>query len=286
MKRLRTPLSPIANRGVDAEPVPQRCGCFRVPRRGWTTESFLTNPIGVHEYRTPDGQAAQRFHTVLVWTDGSAIELGCFGTAREAADAWDAEVRRRGGTLTNAPRPGERSILTAVRFAFVAAAGFPYPPTDRQWRERQFAQLMQSARSGGVERVWASERDVQQNDHASAPGTQLAFSCAAARGIEPGARAALETKPSRLSSVLWGKCAPCPLPSMTCALCRRARPPQTSRTSFRRARRRAARPTGARARPSPARPPILSGPRRARAAFALSSSTAAIRRCSRICCGA
>ena len=151
-----------------------RCGCTRMPRRGWTTEMYLQSPIGVQAFVTRSGRP--RFHATYACAGATATPLGCFCTIGEAADAWDTHARRRGDTYTNRPRATERSILGALRAAYVSAARFPLPPTDRAWRTLKFEELMQSVRTGGVDGVWASPRDLQQADHASAPGTQLAFS--------------------------------------------------------------------------------------------------------------
>ena len=128
--------------------------------------------------------------------------LGCFGSVEEAADTWDAEARRRGLRHVNQPGTGELSIIEAVRAIFASVTRLPLPPATYAWRAQRFAELMQSAHTGGIEAVWASSRDLQQAlrsascrvahpttpchldasrlrgqvDHASAAGTQLVIS--------------------------------------------------------------------------------------------------------------
>lgn len=193
-------LTPIENRPAlqsfqKAKDVRVQCGCTRLPRRGWKLTHLLTHPIGVHEYVVRGAQP--RFHAMF-----GPTTLGCFGSVEEAADTWDAEARRRGLRHVNQPGTGELSIIEAVRAIFASVTRLPLPPATYAWRAQRFAELMQSAHTGGIEAVWASSRDLQQAlrsascrvahpttpchldasrlrgqvDHASAAGTQLVIS--------------------------------------------------------------------------------------------------------------
>ena len=174
-KRQRTgqPLLPVPLQMLATE----RCRCSRIIRRNWTTTTLLSHPIGVYEQVTSHGQT--RFHAVFSSPSGDSI-LGCFQTIHAAAAAWDAEARRHRWELLNMPvGVSEQCILSVLRTALLPTGKdvqFPFPPTDTVWRSKQFAIFMLHVRDAGPEQAWVSARDLQQSDHALAPGTQLCFS--------------------------------------------------------------------------------------------------------------
>ena len=171
------------------------CRCARHARlaKEWDEQRWLDWPIGVDEMlclaRGPSGPAAAapRFHA----TFAGGVHLGCFATATEAADAWDAEARRRGQRVLNSPRgsSGEVSAAGHLRAVLEALPSHALPPlpSDQAWRSAELAALLAAARSpGGLNRMWADNGggsiggfvggSVVQHDHCSAAGVQLCWS--------------------------------------------------------------------------------------------------------------
>ena len=149
-----------------AAPAPGCTSCVRHARlaQEWDELRWLSWPLGVDEMlaRGPSGAAAaSRFHA----TFAGGIQLGCFATAAEAADAWDAEARRRGQRVLNSPRAaaagevGEVGAVGHMRAALAAlpSCALPPLPSDPAWRASELAALMAAAHApgGGLERMWA-----------------------------------------------------------------------------------------------------------------------------------
>ena len=113
------------------------CRCARHARlaQEWDEQRWLDWPIGVDEMlaRGTSGPAAAapRFHA----TFAGGVHLGCFATATEAADAWDAEARRRGQRVLNSPRDSSGEISAAGHLRAVLAAlpsrALPPLPSDQ-----------------------------------------------------------------------------------------------------------------------------------------------------------
>ena len=177
------------------------CRCVRHARlaQEWDEHRWLSWPLGVDEMlaRGPSGAAAAapRFHA----TFAGSVHLGCFATAAEAAGAWDAEARRRGQRVVNAPRAstatGEVGAVGHLRAALAALPSHALPPlpSDQAWRAAELAALLAVARApdgGGLERMWADNGgggvggSVAQHDHCSAAGVQLCWSYNAHAGVE------------------------------------------------------------------------------------------------------
>ena len=169
------------------------CRCARHARlaQEWDEQRWLDWPIGVDEMlaRGTSGPAAAapRFHA----TFAGGVHLGCFATATEAADAWDAEARRRGQRVLNSPRDSSGEVSAAGHLRAVLAAlpsrALPPLPSDQAWRSAELAALLAAARSpDGLKRMWADNGggsidgslggSVVQHDHCSAAGVQLCWS--------------------------------------------------------------------------------------------------------------
>ena len=218
----RAPLLPCAPNGpaahLQAAPPAAHasgCRCVRHARlaQEWDEHRWLSWPLGVDEMlaRGPSGAAAAapRFHA----TFAGSVHLGCFATAAEAAGAWDAEARRRGQRVVNAPRAptaatGEVSLVGHLRAALAALPSHALPPlpSDQAWRAAELAALLAVARApdgGGLERMWADDGgvgvggSVAQHDHCSAAGVQLCWSYNAHAGVENKPCLAGQRGPSR-----------------------------------------------------------------------------------------
>ena len=196
-----------------AAPAPGCTSCVRHAQlaQEWDELRWLSWPLGVDEMlaRGPSGAAAaSRFHA----TFAGGIQLGCFAIAAEAADAWDAEARRRGQRVLNSPRgstaAGEVGAAGHLRAALAALPSHALPPlpSDQAWRAAELGALLAAARSpggGGLKRMWVDNGgvgvggSVAQHDHCSAAGVQLCWSYNAHAGVENKPCLAGQRGPSR-----------------------------------------------------------------------------------------
>jgi hypothetical protein len=169
--------------------LPQSCGCARAPRVGWNEADYLSQPLGVWDVVKFEcgHQVGCRRHALF--GARSADEpwsfLGCYETDGGAASAWDAESRRRGFGLANAPANGERSVAEALleRVHRIEGSGpdsgFPYASEDPAWRNYQMRKLLDDVAAGALSDVWSPKsggRELQQHDHWRAPGCLLCYS--------------------------------------------------------------------------------------------------------------
>ncbi|CAD7926005.1 unnamed protein product [Amoebophrya sp. A120] len=157
-------------------------GCTgKQPRRGWTEADLISQPVGVYAFKcTPPHRV--RYHALFPVSRTDQRFAGCFATAQEAAQAWDAAARAGGWRVVNAPRDVVRELAFPdylrgkIAAAKQPAATFPHPPSEVRWRTNELKEVLRDVAERPVSKIWNGPRGLQQDDHDTAAGNELCWS--------------------------------------------------------------------------------------------------------------